>query len=479
MDSVYSANTYFFKKKFVSGLWLLVLVLILNTLYSIPLWAQQTQVYKPNVSRILFILDGSGSMKQKYDKTSKFETAKQLLFKLIDSVEHKNPNVEFAVRVFGLQYPSSMRNCKDSKLLVPFAKNNASKIFAELGKVTPQGMSPIAWSIQQGASDFPDDAHSLNSIVLITDGEETCGGDPCKTSKDLSAKRISLKPFIIGLNVDSSSYQKFKCIGTFFNTNSEASFYNAIGVIIKQTLNTTTVQINLLDQNGNPTVTNIPFTLYDHYSGKIEYNFIHTMNEKGNPDTLYLDPVGVYDLELHTFPSIRKENIELTPGKHNIIALDVPVAEMNVECIAASIANNDAQVLVRPKSEPLHILCAQDLNGHGKYLAADYKLEILTTPEIMIDTTLVPYMDNNYKIPNYGTVSLIAGDSYLASIFVEEQGGRLQMTESFEINGKNESHNMQPGQYRIVYKPKKNYHSGSTRTQQFIIEEGKTAVLNL
>ena len=478
-DLLLASNTYYLKNKLCSLLRMLLPVLILNTLYSISVNAQQTQVYKPNVSRILFVLDGSGSMKQQYDKASKFETAKQLLFKLIDSVEHKNPNVEFAVRVFGFQNPNTAHNCKDSKLLIPFAKNNASKIYSELGHITPQGMSPIAYSILQGAGDFPDDARSLNSIILITDGEETCGGDPCKVSKELLAKKITLKPFIVGLNVDSGAYEKYKCMGTFINTSSEASFYNAVGVIISQTLNTTTVQINLLDQNGNPTVTNIPFTLYDHYTGKIEYNFVHTMNEKGNPDTLYLDPFFIYDLVLHSFPSIRKENIELTPGKHNIIALDVPVADMDIECIAASIASNSAQALVRPKSNPVNILSAQDLNGQGKYLAGDYKLEILTSPEIMIDTTLVPYADNNFKIPNYGTLSLIAGENYLASIFLEQQGGKLQMVETFEINGKNESHNMQPGKYRLIYKPKKNYHSESTRTQQFIVDEGKTVVLNL
>ena len=452
--------------------------LIFNTYCSI-LFSQQTQVYKPTVSRILFVLDGSGSMKQNYDKTSKFETAKQLLFKLIDSVEHKNPNVEFAVRVFGFQSPNTQHNCKDSKLVIPFAKNNASKIYSELGHITPQGMSPIAYSIQAGAGDFPDDVHSLNSIVLITDGEETCGGDPCKISKELLAKRVTLKPFIVGLNVDSIAYEKYKCMGNFYDTKDEASFYHAIGVIIKQTLNTTTAQINLLDQNGNPTVTNIPFTLYDHSTGEIEYNFIHTMNEKGNPDTLYLDPVGVYDLELHTFPSIRKNDIELIPGKHNIIALDAPVADLNITCIAASIANNDAQVLVRTESEPKNILNVQDLNGQGKYLGARYKTEILTMPEILWDTALIPLANNDFKIPNYGTLSLIPTDNFLASIYREQSSGNLQMVERFEVNSKNDSYRLQPGQYRIVYKSKKNYHSESTKTQQFTIEEGKTAVLNL
>ena len=455
---------------------ILTSALILLSQYP-NLYSQQTQIYKPTVSRILFVLDGSGSMKQKWEKKSKFETACELLFKLIDSVEKKNPNVEFGVRVFGYQTPHEQKNCKDSKLLIPFAKNNAAKIYAELNHITPQGMSPIAYSIQSGAKDFPDDEHALNSIILITDGEETCDGDPCKASKEMAAKKISLKPFIVGLNVDAKSLEKYKCVGTFFNTKDDASFYNAVGVIIKQTLNTTTVQINLLDQNGNPTVTNIPFTLYDHYSGKIEYNFVHAMNEKGNPDTLYLDPVGVYDLELHTFPSIRKNDIELTPGKHNIIALDVPTGDLNVEC-SSSVSTNDAQVLIRQKKNLQNILNVQDLNGQIKYLGSDYRLEILTTPETLLDTTLFSFAENKIHLAVFGTLSIIASENLEASIY-KLSGGMLQMIERFDIITKTDNRRLQPGEYSIVYKPRNNYHSESTKTQKFIIEETKMVVLTL
>src|SRR5271156_3595773 len=100
-----------------------------------PCKAQQTQIYKPKVSRILFVLDCSGSMKQKWNENSKFELARELLFKLIDSVERKNPNVEFAVRALGFQFPNTQHQCKDSKLLVPFGKNNATKIAAAMSKI--------------------------------------------------------------------------------------------------------------------------------------------------------------------------------------------------------------------------------------------------------------------------------------------------------------------------------------------------------
>lgn len=462
----------------------LVCIVLLSLVFSFNyLQAQipttKAQVYKPNINRILFVVDGSGSMKQKWGEKTKFETAKELLAKIIDSVERKNPNVEFAVRVFGAQFPREQKNCKDSKLFIPFAKNNGPKIAAALKGVTPQGMSPVAFSVLAGAKDFPMDEKSLNSLILITDGEENCEGDPCAASKELAEKKISLKPFIVGLNVDSSQYTKFNCVGTFFDTKDEASFYNTVGVIIRQTLNTTTVQVNLLDLAGNPTVTNIPFTLYDHLTGKIEYNFVHTLDEKGNADTLYLDPVGLYDLELHTFPSIRKNGIELVPGKHNIIALDVPAGDLNVECIAASIATNDAQVLVRPKKEPKNILNVQDMNGTVKYLSEKYQLEILTLPETFIDTSILAFTETKASVANFGSLILTAPDNMLAGIYSIDKAGMLHLAKQFIATTKSETHKLQPGSYYIVYRPKNSYDSETTKSQQFVLEEGKMVVLTL
>lgn len=444
--------------------------------------AQQTQAYKPAATRILFVLDASGSMKQTWGNKTKFETAREILFKMVDSVERKNPNVEFAVRVFGYQYFRDQKNCTDSRLLVSFAKNNAAKIKHQLNNIKPQGMSPIAYSVQQSAKDFPDDTKSLNAVILITDGEENCSGDACKTAHELSAKRIALKPFIVGLNVEAA-YSKLECMGTFYNTKDEQSLYNTVGVIIKQTLNTTTAQVNLLDRNNQPTVTNIPFTLYDHYSGKALYHFVHTLNAKGNPDTLFLDPVGMYDLELHTFPPLKKENIELVPGKHNIIALDVPAGDFTVECYNATLSNNDAQVLIRPpkKQGVLNkesILNAQNLNEQVKYIGADYRTEILTTPPIIFDTTIAAFAESSVKIPNYGMLSLLASENLLVSIYTE-QNNELKMVERFEMTAKTENRKLQPGEYRIVYKPKNKYESESTKSYLFTIQDGRTTIMNL
>jgi Ca-activated chloride channel family protein len=442
------------------------------------LTAQQSQVYKPNINRVLFVLDVSGSMKEKWGERTKYETAKELLYKLIDSVEKKNPNVEFAVRAFGYQFSKTEKNCKDSKLLVSFAKNNAEKIRTALERISPQGMTPIAYSLTQAANDFPVDVRSLNSIIIITDGNENCDGNPCAASQKLLDKKISLRPFIVGLSGGESFAEKLKCIGTVLDTKDEPSFYNTVGVIIKQTLNTTTAQVNLLDANGNPTVTNISFTLYDHASRKILYNFVHTLNEKGNPDTLYLDPVGIYDLELHTIPTIRKESIELTAGKHNIIALDVPAGKLNVECLQANYANNDAQIVVREKDAGRNILNVQDLNSPENYLQGNYELEVLTNPETNIDTAVMAMNETKVTLKNYGNLSLMAEENLLTSIY-RWRNRRLEMIDRWEMKGRTENRKLQPGEYWLVYKPMSSYESEATRMQKFVVDEGNVVVLNL
>ena len=154
------------------------------------LQAQPGKFYNPKTSRILILLDASGSMKENFDGQNKFAVATSLLQHVIDSIQLKNPNVQFALRVFGHQFPKSQRNCKDTKLEVPFAKGNADAISSKMKTVTPQGQTAIAYTLFQALSDFPSDSLSTNSIILITDGIETCDGDLCSVAEQFNKKRV-------------------------------------------------------------------------------------------------------------------------------------------------------------------------------------------------------------------------------------------------------------------------------------------------
>ena len=129
------------------------------------------------------------------DKT-RIETAKDLLAKTVVGLEG-TPNLEIALRVYGHQSPitATFQDCDDTKLEVPFGKNNHQRITSRIKSIQAKGTTPIARSLEAAAGDFPD-AKSRNIIILITDGLEACDNDPCVIAKKLKDKGVNVTPFV-------------------------------------------------------------------------------------------------------------------------------------------------------------------------------------------------------------------------------------------------------------------------------------------
>lgn len=441
--------------------------------------SQSITQYNPRITRILFVLDCSGSMVEKMEGKSKFETSKQLLYHLADSIEKSNDKVEFGLRMYGHQYNKSVHNCEDSKLEIPFGKNNAPKIRALLDKTTPQGYTPIAYSLFQATNDFPNDANVKNAIVLITDGLETCEGDPCAVSVQLEKKRIVLKPFVIGLGVGNQGKSNFDCVGYYYDANTESSFQNVLNVVVSQAMNTTTVQVNLLNSNGESTETETAMSFYDFHSGTSVYNLVHSMDEKGNPDTLSLSPVGRYNLLVHSIPSVTKKNIELIPGKHNVIAVDVPQGSLNVQ-MENLIGFTDAQCIVREVNTK-NILHVQDMNTTIKYLVGEYDLEILTLPRIEHKSIFINQSrTTEVKVPIAGTLTLTSSWIGVAGIYCMIEDKLTRIYELHDISTATKMNlNLQPGEYKIIFRPNKERQSVLTQIKTFQIISGQVTNVKL
>ncbi len=212
---------------------------------------QPAQAQSEPSTRILFVLDASGSMYAKMDKDTRINVAKRLLTRMVDSMRYM-PDVEIALRVYGNRHDKHEQNCEDTRLEVPFRRYNHIDIKESIAELRPKGTTLIAYSLQEAAYDFPKSAKCRNIIILITDGIEECDGDPCAVSQALQKQGVILKPFIIGVGLDEQYKLQFDCVGKYFEANTEESFQNVLGVIISQALNNTTSQINLLDQSGRP-----------------------------------------------------------------------------------------------------------------------------------------------------------------------------------------------------------------------------------
>lgn len=469
-------KSVFVKHKFFLTSIIFIVALLMQSMPEAT--AQPGRFYKPTISRILIVLDASGSMKEMFQNESKFKTATDLLTHVIDSIQLKNQNVQFALRVFGHQFPKSQNNCKDTKLEVPFAKSNAALINATLQKINPQGQTALAYTLFQALSDFPADSLATNSIIFITDGIETCDGDLCAVAKQFNERRIALKPFIIGMGMADSLKTFFDCIGTFLNAGSNAEFSNAVNAVVSQALNTTSVQINLLNAYGAPTETNVEMTLYDHFTGKVRYNLIHSLNAAGNPDTLFLDPIGHYDLVIHTLPEVEKKDIVLTPGRHNLIAVDVPQGSLSIQVTGSATNYQPVQCLVREQGSN-EILYVQDANSTLKYLTGKYDLEILTLPRIETFGVLIEQgKTNTIKIPMPGTLNVYANQTGQCSVMSVVNGKVEKVFDFYSVDaGSTQTLQLQPGDYQVIYRPDKGKQSILTQTTNVTIFSSKTSAI--
>lgn len=363
-------------------------------------------------TRILFVFDASKSMIAKHDKTTRMDGAKNLFFKFIDSLS-RDKSLQFALRMYGhtVKYPPG--DCKDSKLIVPFGINNTAIIKQKVLAATPTGITPIEHSLTESANDFKDNKTN-NIVILITDGIEECGGDPCNARQKLMEKGIIFKPFIIGIGLTPEQIKTFECVGTFYDYDDQTTFNNITTIIQQQKLNKTSAQVNLLDINSKPTETNVDLTFYDVSKKEYKYNYIHTLNYKENPDTLYIDDFPTYKVIAHTIPQTESKEIKLSQGKHTIIPIDAPQGYLTIKRPEGVYNFNERVKCVVRKSGTFNTLNVQLLNATDKYIIGKYDLEILTLPRIYINQNEIEQSKTKtIEVPNAGVLQvkcLEAGD---------------------------------------------------------------------
>jgi hypothetical protein len=203
-------------------------------------------------------MDASSSMTYSWNPSNtRFQVASNILLNIIDSIYAINNEVEFAVRAYGTQYSAQEKNCYDTKLEVPFNYQNVSQIKTRLQYIKPFGFSPIAYSLQQASENELNNSSVYDySIIFITDGGESCNGDICSVFNNLLKNKISIKPYVIGLDKNEKLKNYYECLGNFIEVNTAADINEAIQMIVNanRKIIEKPKQLNLVTQYANATV---------------------------------------------------------------------------------------------------------------------------------------------------------------------------------------------------------------------------------
>ncbi|MBI3141865.1 MAG: VWA domain-containing protein [Bacteroidetes bacterium] len=426
----------------------------------------------PTKYRILFVFDASGSMYGKWQGKLKMESAKRVLIDLVDSLE-RTANVQMALRVYGHQFP---RNCEDSKLEVPFSSGNAATIKSVLLGLNPKGITPIAYSLERAAYDFPKDGDAKNVLILITDGVEECGGDPCGAAMALQQNGVVMKPFVIGLGLDNSKMGKLDCVGRFINAESESSLENIMKVVVSSVLDNTTVQVNLLDHNQAPTETDVAMSFVDKHTGQVLYNLVHTLDELKQPDRFIIDASPVYSLKVHTIPPIFLGNLVLQPGTNNIIDVKAAQGILHLK-MDGSLQYPDLKCLVYSEKtgDLVHV---QNINTRVKYLEGAYTIEVLTLPRTRYAHVKVTSKATEIvTVAPPGQLDLDISGSFVGGIYTT--GNTPELVVSIETGTRRQIILLQPGKYRLLSRHSNFTETLYTKSREFEIKGLSTIKLNI
>lgn len=432
----------------------------------------------PNKTRILFLLDGSGSMLAPWENTTRIMAAKRLLANMVDSLR-TNENLELALRVYGHQFPRREQHCEDSKLEVAFGKDNHQNIITSLMQLKPKGNTPIAYSLTQAANDFPKDGNYRNIIIIITDGLESCGGDPCEVSLALQKKNIFLKPFVIGIGMNKEYETQFGCLGQFFDAKDISAFREVLNLALHQTLGKTTVSVELLDIDNKPTETNVNVTFINNFTGESTYNFIHFRDKSGRPDSVEIDGVISYDLLINTLPPILKRKVDIKPGQHNVLSVKIPQGELIVNLKGHTEYDKGVKAIIRKKGSA-EVVNIVDVQYKEKYLVGNYDLEILTLPPVKIKNAVVnPDEITTITIPSPGILNINASVRGIGSIYQITETGKQEWVYNLPQDRTKHTLAIQPGNYQVVFRANNAMGSKYTEIKKFNITSGSTINLKL
>lgn len=182
---------------------------------------------------ILLLIDASYSMKEELGgDMQKMDAAKQVLQNALTRIP---ADVNLGLRVFGHRFEGNPSiDCQQTALLVPLGKGNRRSIIEQMRTVKPYGLTPLTYALRQAALDLTP-MQGPKTIILLSDGAETCGGDPCSFIARLENMGIKLKVDIVGLGLrrDKEAKEQLNCIATvsngkYYDANTAAELIDSV-----------------------------------------------------------------------------------------------------------------------------------------------------------------------------------------------------------------------------------------------------------
>jgi hypothetical protein len=257
-------------------------------------------------ARLEIILDVSGSMRAQVGSETRIEAARKAIRATVQGVE---PDSVVALRLYGHRVPQEDKagSCRDSELVVPFKVLDRAAFIGIVDGATPRGQTPLTYSLEQAAQDFGAASDEERVIILVSDGAESCGGDPTAALRKLQAQGFKVKVHTIGLDVDAAARAQLEAISTatggeYHDARNAAALAESLKRLAQQSLliekGSDTLGEAVRGGDGYETAVLLqPGKLYrlDHHQRKSQFDYFYLEGKGRQKITASIEtpPIGI------------------------------------------------------------------------------------------------------------------------------------------------------------------------------------------
>lgn len=178
----------------------------------------------------MFILDASNSMWGQIEGLSKIDVAKDVLSDVIATLPS---DARIGLVAYGHGHNHKQKNCHDIELVAQYDAAASGHVASLLAGITPRGQTPIAAALERSVDWVAAEGAERPTVVLITDGVESCNGDPCVAASRLAAAGIETTIHVVGYDLREEQRASIDCIariggGEYFDARNTAGLRSAL-----------------------------------------------------------------------------------------------------------------------------------------------------------------------------------------------------------------------------------------------------------
>ncbi|WP_099827997.1 vWA domain-containing protein [Oceaniglobus indicus] len=164
-----------------------------------------TPVWAEDIATVI-VFDASGSMWNRLEgDLSRIEVARNVIGSYFVD---RDPDAPYAIVAYG---HTRRGDCGDIEVVTPMGRHIGAGQANRIVGLIPQGMTPLTDALRVARDQIPPTAEAAD-IVLITDGLENCGGDPCALAAQFASEGIALRAHVVGFGMAPGEVNALSCL---------------------------------------------------------------------------------------------------------------------------------------------------------------------------------------------------------------------------------------------------------------------------